>query len=179
MIEILQALVFGACFGFVLHRAGLTAYARIVDVYRFRDLTVLKFMLSAIVTGAVLVETARALGLVDAVPVPASSLLANLVGGLVFGVGMALAGYCPGTIVAEAGEGRLDAVGPGLLGLMVGAMVFGLLEPSIMPALTRTSALGHVTFSALLGVHPLLLALVVAEAVLIVFVLVERAPDES
>jgi uncharacterized membrane protein YedE/YeeE len=62
---------------------------------------------------------------------PSTSVLANVVGGSVFGVGMASAGYCPGTIVAEAGEGRLDAWMAGLSGLVVGAIVFGLLQRTI------------------------------------------------
>ena len=77
------------------------------------------------------------LGFAAGAPVPPTSMLANVVGGVVFGVGMASAGYCPGTIVAEAGEGRLDAWIAGLSGLVVGAMVFGLLQPLIMRTLSR------------------------------------------
>jgi hypothetical protein len=67
------------------------------------------------------------LGFATSAPIPPTSILANVGGGVLFGVGMATAGYCPGTIVAEAGEGRLDAWVADLSGLLVGAIVFGLL----------------------------------------------------
>ena len=103
-----------------------------------------------------------------------SPLLANVVGGVVFGVGMASAGYCPGTIVAEAGEGRLDAWIAGLSGLVVGAIVFGLLQPAIMPALARVGALGRVTVAGLVGANPWLVLLVFGETVVLLLLLVAR-----
>ncbi len=119
-----------------------------------RDLTVLRFMLTALVVGGVAIQAGVDLGFTARVPIPPTSMLANVVGGVVFGVGMATAGYCPGTIVAEAGEGRLDAWFAGLSGLVVGAIVFGLLQPTIMPPLSRVGALGRVTFASLSGANP-------------------------
>ena len=115
------------------HRVA-RARTRIVNVFRFRDLSVLRFMLVALLVGGVLIQAGVDLGLAGPLPIPATFVVANLVGGVVFGIGMAPAGYCPGTIVAEAGEGRLDAWVAGLLGLIVGAMV-------ILPILTRVRAL--------------------------------------
>jgi uncharacterized membrane protein YedE/YeeE len=174
MIEILKALAVGAAFGWCLHRAGLTHYARIVELFRLRDFTVLSFMLTALAVAAVLIEGARAVGLVDSVVRPTSHLVATTVGGALFGVGMALAGYCPGTIVAEAGEGRLDAATAGVAGLLVGALTFGLLHPVIMPPLARVASLGHVSLSQLLGAHPLLLAVVFAQVVCLAFLVLPR-----
>ena len=101
-------------------------------------------------------------------------MLADVVGGVVFGVGMATAGYCPGTIVAEAGEGRLDAWVAGLSGLLVGAIVFGLLQPAIMPSLARVGALGRVTFASLAGASPWLVLLVFGQVVVLVLILIAR-----
>ena len=122
MIDLLQALVLGFLFGWLLHKAGLTHYARIVNVYRLRDMTVMRFMLTALVVGAVLLQAGLDLGLAERAPLPSSYLLSNLVGGVVFGIGMATAGYCPGTIVAEAAAGRLDAIVAGSTGLLAGAI---------------------------------------------------------
>lgn len=180
MRDILTPLLLGLGFGWMLHKAGLTHYARIVNIYRLRDMTVLRFMLVALLVGAALIQAGFDLGLSGALVVPTTLLLANFVGGLVFGVGMATAGYCPGTIVAEAGEGRLDAWVAGLGGLLVGAVVFGLLQPVIMPILGAVGAFGHVTVAQVLGASPWLVLLVFAEAVVIVLVLVARvgAPRE-
>lgn len=171
MTAIVSALALGFGFGWMLHKAGLTHYARIVNVYRLRDLTVMRFMLVALVVGAVGVQAGLDLGLARFAPVPPTFLVANVVGGVVFGVGMALAGYCPGTIVAEAGEGRLDAVVAGLAGLVVGAIAFGLLQPHLMPALTRVGGLGRVTIAQLTHASPWLVLLVFAEAVALLLVL--------
>ncbi|MCC6995376.1 MAG: YeeE/YedE family protein [Deltaproteobacteria bacterium] len=175
---ILPALLLGFLFGWSLHKAGLTHYARIVNVYRFTDLTVLRFMLSALVVGAVAIAVGGELGLGAHVPLPPTTLLPNLLGGVIFGVGMAGAGYCPGTIVAEAGEGRLDAWVAGLSGLIVGALLFGMVQPRLMPALARVGALGRVSLAGLTGASPWLVLLVFAQAVVLLLVLVARAGRE-
>ena len=174
MLDIVKALVLGLLFGWSLHKAGLTHYARIVDVYRFRDMTVMRFMLTALVVGAFAIQAGIDLGFAAGAPIPPTSMLANVVGGVVFGVGMATAGYCPGTIVAEAGEGRLDAWVGGLSGLIVGAIVFGLLQPVIMPTLARVGALGPVTFASLAGASPWLVLLVFGQVVVLVLILIAR-----
>jgi hypothetical protein len=174
MLEIIKPLALGLGFGWMLHKAGLTHYARIVNIYRLRDMTVMQFMLVALLVGGILLQAGVDLGLSAALVVPATLVLANFVGGVVFGVGMATAGYCPGTIVAEAGEGRLDAWIAGLSGLFVGAIVFGLLQPAIMPVLARIGSLGHVTLAQLIGASPWLVLLVFGELVVIGLVLVAR-----
>lgn len=180
MNAVFPPIALGILFGWALHKAGLTQYARVVNVYRLRDLTVIRFMLSALLVGAVAIQCSVDLGLTTAaLPVPPTWLVANVVGGMVFGVGMASAGYCPGTIVAEAGEGRLDALFAGILGLFVGALAFGLAQPFIMPALTRFGALGRVTFAELLGARPWLVLLVFAELAALLLVMVARADTEG
>jgi hypothetical protein len=72
---------------------------------------------------------------------------ANIVGGLVFGVWMATARYCLGTIVAEAGEGRLDAWVAGSVGARRGMIAFGLLQLVVMLTLARVG-LDRVTFAS-------------------------------
>ena len=174
MGEVVKPIVLGLLFGWSLHKAGLTHYARIVNVYRLRDMTVLRFMLTALVVGAIAIQLGLDLGLASEAPVPPTALLANVVGGVVFGVGMATAGYCPGTIVAEAGEGRRDAWLAGFAGLLVGAMVFGLLQPTIMPRLARVGALGRVTVAGLTGANPWLVLLVFGLLVTLALALVAR-----
>lgn len=180
MMETVSALVLGSFFGWMLHKAGLTHYARIVGVFRLRDMTVIRFILTALVVASVLLQVAVGLGITHALPIPKTALLANLVGGIVFGVGMATAGYCTGTVVAQAGEGRLDAWIGGLSGLVVGAIVFGLVEPLLMPILTRAGSLGRVTFASLLGASPWLVLMVFVEVVALVLYLIgrSRSPDQ-
>lgn len=167
-------LLVGLGFGWCLQKAGMSRYDRIVNVFRFRDLAVLKFLLSALVTAAVGIRLLRDLGLATDVPLPTTYPVGNLVGGVVFGVGMALSGFCPGTVAAGAGEGRLDYLIPGGLGLYVGAIVYGLAYDRVMPPLSRWARVGAVTFADLLRVEPWLLIALFCEVVLLTFYVLER-----
>lgn len=93
MTNILIALFLGLAFGLLLQKSGLTKYNKIVNVFRFTDLAVLKFMLSALVVAMAGLFSMRALGWITFPNVPATYIVGNLVGGLIFGVGMALTGY--------------------------------------------------------------------------------------
>jgi uncharacterized membrane protein YedE/YeeE len=93
MANIVLPLIFGVLFGFSLNKAGLTKYHKIVNVFRFTDLAVLKFMMTALVVAMSGLYALRGLGLLTFPNVPATYILGNLVGGLLFGVGMALTGY--------------------------------------------------------------------------------------
>jgi uncharacterized protein len=87
------ALVLGVFFGLSLNKAGLTRYSKIVNVFRFTDLAVLKFMLTAIVVSMAGLYTLRGLGWIKFPNVPATYIAGNAIGGLIFGIGMALVGY--------------------------------------------------------------------------------------
>jgi uncharacterized membrane protein YedE/YeeE len=87
------ALFLGVFFGFSLNKAGLTKYHKIVNVFRFTDMAVLKFMMTALVVSMSGLFVLRGLGLITFPNIPATYIAGNLIGGLIFGVGMALTGY--------------------------------------------------------------------------------------
>ncbi len=87
------ALVLGVGFGFSLNKVGLTKYNKVANQFRFTDMTVLKFMMTAIAVGMTGLYIFRGLGWVTFPTVPATYIVGNLLGGLMFGVGMALSGY--------------------------------------------------------------------------------------
>ncbi len=89
----LIAIVLGVGFGFSLNKAGLTSYKNIANQFRFTDMTILKFMMTAIVVAMIGLYAFRGLGWVTFPAVPATYIVGNLIGGLIFGVGMAGAGY--------------------------------------------------------------------------------------
>jgi hypothetical protein len=93
MLNTILALILGLAFGFLLNKAGLTKYHKIVNVFRLTDLSVLKFMMSALVVAMIGLYGLRQIGLITFPAVPATYVVGNVVGGLVFGVGMALTGY--------------------------------------------------------------------------------------
>ena len=93
MLNFIAALVFGVAFGFSLNKAGLTKYNKIVNVFRFTDMAVLQFMMTALIVAMSGLYALRGLGLITFPNIPATYIVGNLVGGLIFGVGMALTGY--------------------------------------------------------------------------------------
>ena len=93
MTNYIIAGVLGIFFGFSLNKAGLTKYSKIVGVFRFTDLAVLKFMLTALVVSMSGLYGLRALGLITFPSIPSTYIAGNIIGGLIFGVGMALTGY--------------------------------------------------------------------------------------
>ncbi len=175
MSTILTPLLLGVLFGFALNKAGLTRYAKIVNQFRFKDMAVLKFMMTALVVTMLGVYPLRELGLITFPTVPATYIVGNLVGGVIFGVGMSLAGFCPGTAMAGAGEGKLDYLIPGLLGFLAGGVVFGLTYQNVMPAITSLANYGNVVIPDLWHVNPYLAVFAFAAMALILFYLIDRA----
>ncbi len=115
-------LLFGFVFGVLLHRGGVTDYNVIVKQFLFRDFTVLKVMFTAIAVGGVGVFILHGQELANWHIKPAA-MLAVVLGATLFGIGMVVYGYCPGTGVAAIGTGRLDAL-VGFLGMMVGGVAY-------------------------------------------------------
>lgn len=93
MTNMILALVLGAFFGLTLNKAGLTRYSKIVNVFRFTDMAVLKFMMTALIVSMSGLYGLRELGLITFPNIPATYIAGNAIGGLIFGVGMALTGF--------------------------------------------------------------------------------------
>jgi uncharacterized membrane protein YedE/YeeE len=117
-------LLFGFLFGVLLHRGGVTDYNVIVNQFLFRDFTVLKVMFTAIVVGGVGLFILHGQELTNWHIKPAN-MLAVVLGALLFGIGMVIYGYCPGTGVAAIATGKLDAL-VGFIGMIVGAAAYAL-----------------------------------------------------
>ena len=107
-MSLIYGLITGILFGILLQRAEVLRYDRQVGALRLMDMTIFKFMLTAIVIGSIGVYLMKDLGLIK-LSLKATSIGAQVVGGLMFGIGWALLGYCPGTAGGALGEGRLDA----------------------------------------------------------------------
>ena len=170
----LSPLLIGIAFGFVLERSGLGDPRKLAAQFTFADFTVLKVMLTAIVTAGVGLFWLGWAGVVDpgSVYLPSTNLLPQVVGGVIFGAGFALGGYCPGTSCVAAAAGRGDAV---MLigGMFAGTVAFAEAFPLIEPFYSATP-LGPVTWYGEAGIpHGLALAGLLAAA-LGAFVAVQR-----
>ena len=144
---IVAGLAMGIVFGFALEKARVFEPGIIVGQMRLRNFTMLRIFLAAVASGAVVLALMTGLGGVKLAP-KATLYGADIVGGLILGVGIALAGACPGTVLAQVGAGYRDAwftLGGGLLG----ALAFSYAEPTLKPLLLDGGP-GKLTFHGLL-----------------------------
>jgi uncharacterized membrane protein YedE/YeeE len=137
-------------------------------------MAVLKFMMTALVVAMIGLYALHGIGFIQFPTVPATYIVGNLVGGLIFGVGMALAGFCPGTAVAGAGEGKIDYLVPGILGFLVGAVIYGLTYDAVFPKISALANYGNVTMPQLRNINPYQAVLVFTIIVLVLFYLIDR-----
>lgn len=170
--SLLLAVIFGALFGALLQRGRVTDYNVIVNQFRFKDFTVLKVMLTAILVGGVGVLILHGAGLAQ-YHIKSADLLAVALGAAIFGVGMVLYGYCPGTGVAAVGEGSLHAL-VGFVGMLVGGILYAFSFAWVKDNIASVASLGKVRLPELTGVPDLAWFGVIAVVAFIVFRAIER-----
>lgn len=142
----------GIIFGFLLQKGGATRYDIILGQLLLTDFTVVKIMLSAVITGMIGVYTLKSIGLVKLVPKPGSAGM-SIIGGLIFGIGFAVLGYCPGTISGAVGDGQVDAAIGGVAGILIGSGLFAALYPGLSKGILKKGFFGTVTLPELLKVN--------------------------
>lgn len=142
----------GVLFGLLLQKGRVAKYQVILGQFLLKDWTVVKIMGTAVVVGAI--------GIYALLPTEAVSLHIKplawggiIFGGLCFGVGMTLLGYCPGTGVAACGEGRKDAY-VGVLGMLLGAGMYVAMYPAVESFSERFGDAGKVTLPEVTGTSP-------------------------
>jgi len=117
------ALFTGAIFGFLLQKARVGMFDTIVGQLMLRDFTVMKVILTAILVGGFGIYAFSQLGLVTALHISKTPLLFSALGGVFFGVGMSVTGYCPGTALVALAQGAKDMVF-GVVGMLVGSLIY-------------------------------------------------------
>ncbi len=141
--QLLLGLAFGVIFGFLLQKGGVAKYHVLIGVLLLEDFTVIKVMVSAIILGMAGVFVLRGLGQVRLHLKP-TRYGANIIGGLLFGIGFAMLGYCPGTGAAAFGQGNYDALF-GIAGMMAGSFVFAKLSGRLNDSVAQWADRGKLT----------------------------------
>jgi uncharacterized protein len=154
---LLLGLLLGAVFGAVLQLSGASSYTKIIGTLRLKDFTIMKLIMTAIGVGLIGVHVLDVLGVAH-MNVKDLYLPGIVVAGLIFGVGFALTGYCPGTALAAAAEGKLDAWVT-IVGCLFGALAFAFLFPNLESFLASFGGFGPVTIHGSFGINGLLIAL--------------------
>lgn len=150
---LLMGALTGLVFGFLLQKGGVTKFNVIVGQFLLEDFTVLKVMLTAVVVGGVGIYGMLQVGMIEGLHVKAAHLVGNALGGLIFGVGMAVLGYCPGTGVAAIGDGGRDAMA-GVAGMLFGAAVYAEVYPWANARILGLAQLGKETLVTATGLSP-------------------------
>jgi uncharacterized membrane protein YedE/YeeE len=148
--QLMLGLVFGLMFGFLLQKGGVAKYHILLGVLLLEDFTVVKVMLTAIIVGCIGIFSLQALGLVK-LHVKPTRYAANIIGGLIFGVGFALIGYCPGTGAAALGQANWDAIA-GIAGLMLGSYLFAEASGWLDKTLLKVGDRGKLMLPEVVGV---------------------------
>jgi uncharacterized membrane protein YedE/YeeE len=167
---IVIGLLMGIVFGFALEKSRVFEPGVIVGQMQLQNFIMLKVFLTAVATGAVVLAFLNGFGFVKLAP-KAANFGADIVGGLVLGVGITLAGACPGTTLAQVGAGYRDALFT-LLGGLFGALAYSYLEPRISSVLSMNGP--KTIFTSYVGIPYWMGALALAAVLVAVLILLER-----
>ncbi len=140
-INILFGLIVGFLFGFIISKTGITKYPRVIGMLLLKDFKILKFMLTAVTSSLILFHLFGDLGLLKVVPKNLD--WGKLVGGLLFGTGMGMLGYCPGTMVARIGEGKKEAIFA-FFGMAFGIFIYALTIKTIKETFLSSEINGNI-----------------------------------
>ena len=150
-VELAVAFALGIGFGFSLERAGFGSARKLTAVFYLHDMAVVKVMFTAIVTAMVGLAALAAIGVLDVkeLYVEPTNFAAQGLGGLIFGAGFIIGGYCPGTAIAAIATARKDGMAFAL-GMLAGVLAYAELTPGI-DAWIKATAQGEMTLPAVTG----------------------------
>ena len=175
--SLILAVVFGFAFGWLLHRGGVANYNIIVRQFLFKDFTVIKVMLTAIIVGGIGVFLLVQMGYAK-FHIKQSDLLAISLGAGLFGIGMVLYGYCPGTALAAIGAGSVHAL-VGAFGMILGGVLYALSFDWVSQSILPVWAMGKVQLPQLLGVSAPVIFIALALFLFVIATLERHAAKSS
>ena len=169
MKMLIYGLVTGIAFGFILQKGRVLRYDKQLGALLFRDMTIIKFMLTSVLVGMVGVYLLVDLELAQ-LSIKTTVLGGNILGGLIFGLGWGLLGYCPGTSAGALGEGRWDAVW-GIFGMIAGAALYAEAFPLMQRTVLTWGNFGKISLPQVLGINhwPIIIVFIVGGLLLFRF----------
>ena len=167
-MELIYGLITGILFGFLMQKSRMVRYDKQVGAMRLMDFTILKFMLSAIIVAMVGIYLFKGLGWIS-LSVKSTSLGANIIGGIIFGIGWAICGYCPGTAAGALGEGRWDGLFA-IIGMLFGAAIYAEAYPAMKSSVLTWGNFGKITLPGVTGINEWILIIIL----IIIFILLFR-----
>ena len=173
-VQLFWGFLFGIIFGFLLQKGGVTKYDIIIGQLLLNDFTVLKIMLTAVITGMIGIYFMQSRKWIE-LHVKSGSFGMNVIGGLIFGLGFALLGYCPGTIAGAIGNGYLDATTAGLAGIILGSGIYAAVYPKLKTNVLQWGFYGDLTLPQLFRIKTWVVIIPLAVVLIILMYLLEQA----
>lgn len=165
MMSLLLALLFGIGFGYILQRVDALEYKNIINALRLKDLTIPKFMLFSVAITCVGIFSLRTAGLVS-LDLITTNVVGNIIGGLIFGVGFAFSGYCPGTSIGAMGEGKRDAKYT-VIGGVFGVLLYTLIQQYTNFSIAKFD-IGKISLVDIVQINPFSLAVIFSSVLVII-----------
>jgi len=167
---IIAGIACGFILGFLFQKGQLSQFKVIVGQFLFTNFTVLKVIMTAIIVGSVGIHLMLYMELPLKIDIYPFSILAVTIGGILFGIGMVVLGYCPGTCIAAAGQGSNDAWF-GLLGMIFGGWIYAEIDPIVHTHIKSMWKTEMTELPKILQISPwmIILALVIISIILFKF----------
>jgi len=172
MNELFYGLITGLLFGFLLQKGRVLRYNKQLGALLLKDMTIIKFMLTSVIVAMVGTYLLVDLELAK-LSIKATILGANILGGILFGLGWGLLGYCPGTSAGALGEGRWDSLW-GIAGMLVGAGLYAEAFPTMKETVLTWGNFGKITLPQLLGINHWIIIIPIVAGTLFLFRWIEK-----
>jgi hypothetical protein len=170
--KLITGALFGLVFGFLLQKGGVGKYNVLIGQLLLQDWTVVKIMLTAIVVGMLGIFPLHHFAKVN-LHIEPTRVGANIIGGLIFGAGFGLLGYCLGTAAVALGQGSWDALF-GMAGLIAGSWIFAELSGWTKRTIETWGDLGKVLLPDLLPVPRGVFVVGFALAITVILMLLQQ-----
>ena len=167
MNELLTGAVTGIIFGILLQKGQVIRYDRQLGALRLQDMTIVKFMLSTILVAMVGIYLLFDFGLIK-LSIKPLILGGNILGGLIFGLGWGIVGYCPATAMGALGEGRYDSIFA-LLGMLLGAGFYAEMYPLMKGTVLTWGDFGKITLATVFGINHWIIIIILAVLFILLF----------
>lgn len=135
-MKLFKFLLVGFFFGIVLTKCEAVSWYRIYEMFQFQSFHMYGIIGVAVFTGVIGIQIIKKYNLKDVDGLPIEILdkekgsMRYWIGGLLFGLGWALVGSCPGPIFILIGAGFMS-VGVILVGALLGTFLYGVLKDKL------------------------------------------------
>ena len=171
-MELILGLFTGILFGFLLQKGEVLRFEKQVGFMLLKDMTIIKFMFSAVLVGMVGIYGCYSFGLIE-LSIKSTNIGAIALGGTLFGIGWAIAGFCPGTSVGALAEGRIHALWA-ILGMLFGAAAYAEAYPFLSNTVLKFGDYGKITLPQVLDINKWIVIAVFITFGLVIFTWFEK-----